>query len=185
MSLFIDELRRGLRQRRRQLGLRRQHRAARHLVRAICKLDTYQQSCHIALYLPIQGEIDCRLIMKQAWRDGKACYLPIIKPGAEPCMYFMRHLPSSRLQVNRFGILEPVSGLVCAAPSLDMVLVPLVGFDRHNHRIGMGGGYYDRTFAFHRRDIKPALIGVAHVLQRISNIEPQPWDIRLDRVVAV
>ncbi|MGA9423336.1 MAG: 5-formyltetrahydrofolate cyclo-ligase, partial [Rhodanobacteraceae bacterium] len=71
------------------------------------------------------------------------------------------------------------------AAELDVVLVPLVAFDRHGHRLGFGGGYYDRAFAFlHGRDMpgSPLLIGIAYAMQELPRIEASAWDVRLDYV---
>lgn len=89
---------------------------------------------------------------------------------------------------NRFGIPEPAEtgrawlrGL-----QIDVALVPLVAFDPSGHRLGMGGGYYDRTFRFllHRRHWRrPALIGLAYEFQCVDAIARRAWDVPLDAVV--
>ena len=69
--------------------------------------------------------------------------------------------------------------------AIDLVLVPLVAFDPQRNRIGMGGGFYDRSFAFRKNpdQPRPVLIGVAHELQKVDLLEPEPWDVQLDMVV--
>jgi 5-formyltetrahydrofolate cyclo-ligase len=69
--------------------------------------------------------------------------------------------------------------------ALDLVLAPLVVFDSNRNRIGMGGGFYDRSFAFRKNPEHklPVLIGVAHELQKVDQIVPQEWDVRLDMIV--
>ena len=92
------------------------------------------------------------------------------------------------MRINRFRLPEPdVPDEIMLAPrELDLVLAPLVVFDANCNRIGMGGGYYDRSFEFRRTtDIdRPTLIGVAHELQRVDALQPEPWDGRLDAVAS-
>jgi 5-formyltetrahydrofolate cyclo-ligase len=189
-----SELRGMIRRRRQQMGVGAQHRAARALAKKVCALIEYQRASRVALYLASDGEIDCRFIMKDAWRAGKQCFLPVLKtenPKAHQ-MDFMSFNPGSPLELNRYGILEPKNGTKIAAQALDLVIVPLVGFDRDGHRIGMGGGYYDRAFEFtckHNEGVhvrqRPVLIGVAHHMQEVHSIRPRPWDVPLNSVVSI
>jgi len=120
--------------------------------------------------------------MHQALADGKRCYVPVIS-GTR--LRFAPWTPDSLLRKNRFGILEPAIAteqlLVPAA--LELVLVPLVAFDAQCNRIGMGGGYYDRSFAGHTAGGAQSLVGIAHELQKIEMLAMQPWDVTLDCVV--
>lgn len=99
-------------------------------------------------------------------------------------MVFVRVWPGSRLVVNRWGIAEPKPALrhSISPRALDLVLMPLVGFDEAGHRIGMGKGFYDRTFAFRRNTRRrPALVGLAHECQKVAGgITPSAWDVALD-----
>ena len=91
------------------------------------------------------------------------------------------------MRINRFRLPEPdVTDDEMLDPSdLDLVLAPLVVFDAECNRIGMGGGFYDRSFAFRKLEssVTPRLIGVAHELQRVERLLPEAWDVRLDRIV--
>lgn len=93
--------------------------------------------------------------------------------------------PGDALVSNRYGIPEPdvaPTSLLDAA-AMQFVVVPAVGFDTHGQRLGMGGGWYDRTFAFrHARSAPPWLAGVAFSTQRIDALTPQPWDVRMDAI---
>ena len=101
--------------------------------------------------------------------------------------HFARYSQHSQLITNRFGILEPcIKGAVIApAWSLDLILMPLVGFDRQGNRLGMGGGFYDRTLAFTARGQRPApqLVGLAYSFQEVAPISPRKWDIPLNRIM--
>ncbi|KKO08765.1 hypothetical protein LCGC14_0038840 [marine sediment metagenome] len=102
-------------------------------------------------------------------------------------MLFVRIRPGDRLSYNRWGIPEPRPGLrhIVSPRRLDLVLMPLVGFDDAGNRIGMGKGYYDRTFAFRRRQCsRPTLIGLAHECQQVAEgLTPAVWDVALDALV--
>jgi 5-formyltetrahydrofolate cyclo-ligase len=88
----------------------------------------------------------------------------------------------AQLGTNFFGILEPDPSRRTDPRRLDLVLTPLVAFDDHGVRIGVGRGYYDRCFRFLRpRQIwhRPKLLGVAYELQHVPVIPPEPWDVPL------
>lgn len=126
--------------------------------------------------------------LEQAARGGKRCYLPILHPFLHGRLLFAQWQPGDRLAKNRFGIPEPIlrGARLLPARRLDLVITPLLAFDAQCHRIGMGGGYYDRSFGFlHRRShwCRPRLIGLAYAFQQVPPITPSPWDVRLDKVV--
>lgn len=168
-------------------------RASERLMLKVMASNIYQNSQRIAFYLPNDGELDCRQLIKRAWRDGKDCYLPVLTPkGSSPPMLFSRYSPGDPLVKNRYGILEVDKSKRLMPCALDFVVVPLVGFDIKGNRIGMGGGYYDKSFAFKRaccaRKYKknaPHLMGIAYRFQKIHTIKPQSWDVKLDQVVMV
>lgn len=178
--MSVNELRQRMRQRRRAIGFGAQKRAAFTLAKHVLSTSAYQRSKHIAFYLASDGEIDVATVFKRAWSQGKTCYLPVIDNQR---LLFVNYTPASVLEPNRYGILEPVSGGLIEPHRLDLVLTPVVAFDRHHHRIGMGGGFYDRTFAqgFVRHSV--FMMGVAHQCQRVHEITPQPWDVALDQMV--
>jgi len=127
--------------------------------------------------------------MDCAWIMGKTLYLPELGNSHHNRLHFLSYAPGDALMVNAFGIPEPVldSRRVPALMRLDLVLTPLVGFDEQGNRLGMGGGFYDRSFAFlrHRRCWrKPHLLGVAFDVQKCpAGLSRQPWDVPLDGVV--
>lgn len=138
----------------------------------------------IACYLSCKDEVDTHLIIHRAWRAKKRIFAPVIDFRGN--MIFRQMHPESELCKNTFGMWEPVSGPSIDARLIDIVITPLVAFDDQCHRIGMGGGYFDRSFHFlgHRRKwLRPKLVGIAFACQKISAITPNPWDIRLSRVI--
>jgi 5-formyltetrahydrofolate cyclo-ligase len=171
------ELRRHMRARRRALDVVSQRRAAHRLVRRMVLQSWYKRSRTLALYIAADGEID------PAWADGKRVFLPQLRVGNR--LVFREYRRGARLRRNRFGIPEPLQGRTIVPSELDVVLLPLVAFDRRGNRLGMGGGFYDRTFArLRRRSIgAPGLIGLAHGFQQVAELADQPWDVPLRGVL--
>ncbi|NRB37747.1 MAG: 5-formyltetrahydrofolate cyclo-ligase [Pseudomonadales bacterium] len=172
-----SSLRSELRQSRRQLSSFQQHQAAESLSRLLLKQPQLQQAKHIALYWPYDGEISPLPLLKRLQQLGKQVYLPVVKPKRQ-----MEFKPAllSQTKKNRYGIPEPVTGLVKPVKGLDVILMPLVGFDEQGGRLGMGGGYYDRVLAFkcrQRWNKKPLLIGLAHELQQVDRLPLEGWDV--------
>ncbi len=174
--------------------------ARRHAARASLRLALRHglllRSQRIGFYLPQGGEFDAHLLLNQALCMQRECYLPIL-PRRGRVMRFGRVGRNTRMQPNRYGIPEPLDPRPLRARQLDLLLMPLVGFDLQGHRLGMGGGYYDATLAFmqhrrlwrkprlqHRRLWrKPRLIGIAYECQRVDALPHEPWDIPLDAVL--
>ena len=183
-----QQLRRQMRTRRRALSPRQQQRAAESLLRLLKRQPLFVRSRRIAFYLANDGEISPHLLLEYALKMGKRCYLPVLQPGAENRLWFARYRADSTLYVNRFGISEPLpeTASLLRAPQLDLVLMPLVAFDRQGGRLGMGGGFYDRTFAFKSHGgagaHKPYLMGLAHSCQEVDALELAYWDIPLHGV---
>lgn len=127
-------------------------------------------------------------LMYLAMRAGKLIYLPALRNRPANSLWFKPYRIGDRLIDNRFGIPEPRSqhGRLIMPWAIDTVFVPLVAFDGSGNRLGMGGGYYDRTFAFKRQRNHwkgPRLIGVAHEFQHVDSLPNQHWDIPLDAVI--
>ncbi|MCB1668112.1 MAG: 5-formyltetrahydrofolate cyclo-ligase [Porticoccaceae bacterium] len=179
-------IRQQLRRQRSLLSARQQTKASSSLTRNLARLPVFRQSRRIAFYLANNGEIDPFQAIEDACAAGKKCYLPVLHPLKFNRLYFARYRPGQRLHRNRFGIPEPrIGSAQRVAPwSLDLILLPLVAFDSQCNRIGMGGGFYDRTLAFTRhRSGGPKLVGLAHSFQQVKHIETENWDIPLNCVV--
>lgn len=183
------QLRTRLRKQRRNISPSQQAQAAQSLFRQLAQHPLFLHAQHIALYSASDGEIDTKLLMREAWRRGKHVYLPVLARWPKTTMVFQRVRPvNQQWEKNRFGILQP---RWCVADqravwALDAVFLPLVGFDRHGERLGMGGGFYDRCFAeLYQRDhiITPQRIGLAHECQCIEQLPVAPWDVPLHAVV--
>lgn len=187
-TLSRPALRRLLRQQRRQLSPLQQKKAARALYRQLAQHPLFRRARHLALYLPNDGEIDPRPLLREAQRRGKATYLPVLNAWPRTRMAFQRLMPGERLVRNRFRIEEPRTNKARQRPvwTLDLVLMPLVGFDEEGGRLGMGGGFYDRSLAYRSRrkqGQKPTLLGLAHECQKVDRLPLASWDVRLQGTV--
>jgi 5-formyltetrahydrofolate cyclo-ligase len=144
----------------------------------------FQRTQYLACYLPAANEVSTWEIISRAWRMKKRVFAPVCEINLQ--MQFREVSPDTDLRPNRYGVFEPVNGDIVTARMLDAVVTPVVAFDRHNHRVGMGGGYFDRTFSFlrHRNAwLHPKLVGAAFACQQVTEITPNPWDIPLFAVV--
>lgn len=138
----------------------------------------------LAGYFALGAEADVSPILERCRNNAQLTYAPLVKQGNT--MSFVPFDENTQITVNRYGIKEPVvSESDHRQPAqLDAVLVPLVGFDSQCNRMGMGGGYYDRSFS-HRRTTagKPLLIGVAFDLQGVDSVHADWWDVPMDYIV--
>lgn len=178
-------IRRRLRARRRALSERERRRATRGLLRVAAASPAFRNRGRIAFYYPADGEADVLPLIERACIMGKHCYLPVIGRLDPRRLRFSPYRPGDPLVRNHFGIPEPAHAVrhQIGAAELDLVLLPLVAFDRHGNRLGMGAGFYDRTLAFltrRRHWRRPVLWGVAHDFQRVDALAPRPWDVALD-----
>jgi len=157
------------------------HRVARNAARAL----HLRAGARIALYAALPAELDTAPLIELARERGCRIYLPRIdRPRAARGMRFLEMRGS--LRRNRLGIEEPDNAARIAARWLDVVFLPLVGFDRYGLRLGSGGGFYDRAFAFRRWRAHwhvPQLIGLAYAFQQLERIAPAAHDVRLDAVI--
>lgn len=186
--LSRKQLRRTLRQTRRALSPAEQRRAAQGLYRQLAQHPVFRRAKHIALYLPNDGEIDPHLLLRAAQKRGKATYLPVLNAWPRSKMVFQRIRPAEKLRRNRFGISEPRANSAQQRKvwALDLILLPLVGFDSEGGRLGMGGGFYDRSLAYRARRKnchKPTLLGLAHECQQVEKLAMASWDVPLDATV--
>jgi len=170
-----------MRRRRRALPASDRARHAELLCRVLLATPELRASRRIACYLVNDGEIDPAPLVARLWRCGKSVYLPVLHGSR---LWFQRYAADTPLIRNRFGIPEPdrPAGRRIALRALDLVLMPLVAYDPDGARVGMGGGFYDRTFAYLRhpgRWARPRLVGLAHAFQRVANIAARPWDVPL------
>lgn len=192
-STFGDKiaLRRELRRRRRTLSLDQQKQAAAALCQRLKRLPEIRRAKRISLYLPVNGEIDPTPLIPWLRQRKVSIYLPVLRPFSTNRLWFVAYRESTPMVKNRFGIAEPCSRFAAdrrnrlPAWALDTLIVPLVGFDKQANRMGMGGGFYDRSLAFMRHQgPAPTLIGVAHACQQVDALPIEPWDIPLNVIAS-
>lgn len=144
-------------------------------------IERYQAQ-RIAFYLPFNGEISPLPLMENLFALGKQCYLPVLHPFSTGHLLFLAYQGKTKLKTNRFGIQEPPLDVqkICPLTELDLIFVPLVAYDLHGNRLGMGGGFYDRTLAQAPHLVR---IGLAHCCQQVTQLPIEPWDIPLDHFI--
>ena len=178
------EIRQQLAARRRALTPPQRMAAAQGLRRSLEQLPEFHTDARVAGYWATNGELPLNLAIPPLAERGQQFLLPMI--GRERELRFAPWRAGDAVEPNRYGIPEPVTPHEWFAPfQLDLVLVPLLAFDRRGHRLGYGGGYYDRSFAFLKeqaRPTEPLLVGIAYDFQELDAIEAEPWDVSLDYV---
>ena len=150
-------------------------------MRLIVRQRWYRRAQTFAAYFANDGEIDPAFLIHAVSAAGKRILLPRLRHKQ---LEFVRYRPSAVLSRNRFNIPEPI-GKAVPLKKIDVICMPLVGFDRQGGRLGMGGGFYDRTLAkgnIGRRG-RPRLIGLAYACQEVAQLPHEEWDVRVTGVV--
>lgn len=176
------QLRQRLAEQRRALTPAHRIAAAQGLRRSLEQLPEYLADARVAGYWAVNGELPLNLIIPPLASRGQQFLLPVIGPAQQ--LRFAPWQAGEDVEPNRHGIPEPARPAELLEPfQLDLVLVPVTGFDRRGNRLGTGGGYYDRAFAFLNEQVRPTeplLVGIAYAFQELPEIEEQPWDVPLD-----
>jgi len=177
-----------MRNTRRSLSQEQQQTAALGLFQQFRHSPLHLSAKRVGLYIANDGEIDPCLLLSDLLGRGRQVALPCLDPctkSGKNRIQFALTDKTTRLQPNRFGIDQPADGKLVNILGLDLVLVPLVAFDDSGNRLGMGGGFYDRTFAIKRTqpNLGPKLIGLAHECQRSDKLKAENWDIPLDGIL--
>jgi 5-formyltetrahydrofolate cyclo-ligase len=182
-------IRKAIRSKRQLLSAKENRLHGECVSRHLASLAAFRRASRVAVYLSVNGELDTAPLIERLHLERKQLYLPVLHPFRHGRLLFCQWDGKHALFANRFGINEPQcrsTTLMMTLRKLDIVIVPLVAFDTALNRIGMGGGYYDRTFGYarsFRRWKRPLLIGVAHWFQQVEKIEPSSWDVTLDYVI--
>lgn len=172
-----------LRQRRRELPAATRLEAADRLAARLLALPFAPSAGHVAGYWAMDGEIALH-----RWQLGlpaavRYC-LPVLQE-TQQVLRFAPWRPGQPLRQNRFGIPEPDVDArdTLAADAMALVATPLVGFDARGGRLGMGGGWYDRSFASrHERPAPPWLVGAAFSVQQVDDLPMASWDVAVDAI---
>ncbi len=174
-----------MRAQRRSLEPDEHQRRSAAIRRRLLSATVFMRAGRFAAFLSNDGEPELGPLFHRAAQLGKLAYLPSLHGNS---LWFLPFTLEAPMVTNRFGIAEPAChpDKRVKPYALDLVLVPLVAFDDLGSRLGMGGGYYDRAFAYlnaRKRWRRPKLIGVAFEFQRADKIPTRPWDVRLDGIV--
>ena len=177
-------LRAEMRCRRRAISEPERARMAEALARHLGASLRVRRARRVACYLSNDGEMDLGPVMDFLRGNGRQVLLPALH-GSQ--LWFFPYDRDTPLALNRFAIPEPdmAAHTRCRARDLDLVFMPLVAFDATGNRLGMGGGFYDRTFSYLRNRAfwkKPLLIGAAYEFQRLETLASRPWDVPLHGV---
>lgn len=179
-----QNIRTEIRQRRKNLTAGQQTQFALQAADRVAAHPKIQSASTISVFLSFDGELDTTPLIQRLWQEGKALCLPVLHPFSPHHLLFLRYTPETPLVRNRLKILEPQLDVTKVLPlsQLDIILTPLVAFDRHGQRLGMGGGFYDRTLE-HWQDGGPYPIGLAHDCQQVDALPVEHWDVPLPQVI--
>lgn len=181
-----NSIRKAIRQARRDISPEQQAQyasaAATLSISALHKLNVSK----VALYLTNDGELDTKPLIEALWQAGIEVYLPRLHPFSVGNLIFLRYDQTTQLQQNSLNIWEPKLDItqMILAHELDVVITPLVAFDKQGNRMGMGGGYYDRTLANWQTVGRPMPIGYAHDCQQVDSLPCEHWDVPLPVIVS-
>ncbi|WP_367298526.1 5-formyltetrahydrofolate cyclo-ligase [Hafnia alvei] len=187
--LSRSDIRRSVRQLRKNLSADFQRQAAQDIAMRVMQLPRVQNAHTVSLFLSFDGELDTRPLIERLWQAGKSVYLPVLHPFSRGNLLFLHYAPESEMVLNHFGIEEPRLNVQKVLPvsRLDIIFTPLVAFDATGQRLGMGGGFYDRTLqdweSAYAQQCGPYPIGLAHDCQRVDALPVQEWDVPLPEII--
>jgi 5-formyltetrahydrofolate cyclo-ligase len=179
-----QKIRQQVRHLRRAMTDEQQAQAAEQLAELALNYAPLSTARNIALFLSVDGELNTRPLIARLWHLKKAVYLPVLHPFSPGNLLFLRYSPDTPLLPNKLRIPEPPLDIrqLITLDQLDLMLVPLVAFDQHGQRLGMGGGFYDRTLQnWRQHGFLPA--GLAHDCQQVDSLPVAEWDVPLPAVM--
>ncbi|WP_394221356.1 5-formyltetrahydrofolate cyclo-ligase [Alteromonas gracilis] len=190
------QLRKTLREARRNLSAQQHEAAALGVAKQLATLSLLNDARVVAGYLVNDGEVNLKHYINTVWQAPHASQfaLPVLHPICKGHLLFLSYAPDTKLVKNKYSIEEPELSCANVVPvsQCNVILMPLVGFDLAGNRLGMGGGYYDRTLSFtqHHSNTnspicprKPKLVGIAHDIQQVDTLPIASWDVPLDAIV--
>lgn len=179
-------IRQQFRKKRSALPAYRQHLSSYAIAdKVLRKISALKNAGTIAFYVAKDGEIDLLPLMLHCIKHGRQCYLPVLENPDEKTLRFAEWIPGRDMTHNKYGIPEPdvPHHHLLPASEMDLIFMPLVAFDACGNRLGMGGGYYDRTLAeccyggSVTKTKKPFLVAAGHDVQYIPELPHDTWDI--------
>ena len=183
-QMLRNQLRQQIRKTRANLTALQQQQAEDSITQQALALIEERNAQHIALYVSFDGEISTEKLIKTLWAQDKHVYLPVLHPFNPNHLLFLRYLPDTPMLKNKFGIWEPKLNVQNVLPldELDILFTPLVAFDKQGNRLGMGGGFYDRTLQ-NWQNVSFIPVGLAHQCQQVEQLPTEAWDVPLHRIL--
>lgn len=181
MSTSKHNLRKIVQNKRALLTTLEQKQKSISIIENVANSAVFKAAKHIAIYHAVGGEANPENLKSHV----KHFYLPVLPDTRDLGLFFAPITDLTQYKNNKFSIPEPVCSKneYISPESLDLVVMPLLGFDLKGNRLGMGGGYYDRCFSFKKSNsLKPLLLGFAYDFQEVDEIETEPWDIGFDLI---
>ena len=171
--------------RRNELNAKQRITAAAGVLHSLETLPEFMTDANVAGYWAVRGELPLNLAVASLRRREQHYFLPVL--GQQRRLRFAEFADGTPLTSNHFGIPEPDAPAAALrdAQAMDVILLPLLAFDRRGHRLGTGGGWYDRSLAFLNRGARPAtplLVGVGYAFQQTESVPAAEWDVDLDYV---
>ena len=176
-----DQIRQQLKTKRADLTTQLFNTMSSRIAENVKQSDVFKKAKRIGFYHSVRGEADPSSLQC----NDKQFFLPVLSKNKNEGLVFIELNEETEFEDNKFSIPEPVydENKIVAGNSLDLVLVPLLGFDNQGHRLGMGGGFYDRCFAFKKQgNSTPILMGYAYDFQEVESLQPEAWDVDLDMI---
>ncbi|WP_180102625.1 5-formyltetrahydrofolate cyclo-ligase [Acinetobacter sp. YH12126] len=186
MTFSTTSLRKQLRKQRRSLNLWTQRQAEQQVLQRLVRLSHFQRSQHIGVYLHAFGEIHTQKIIHYCFAHQKHVYLPMICNMNQQLVWveISRHqYISKRFSHHPLGMKEPMASRGKHVSHLDLLIMPLLACDKYGTRIGMGGGFYDKTLA--TAHSTPYRLGLGYDFQLIQDsLVREAWDQPLDGFIS-
>ena len=184
MTPDLKQLRRDIRAARRAIVPEERCRiSAQTAATALAWMRAREDIRRVATFLSLPEEIDTTPLNRALWQAGYDLYLPYVR-GKGEVLAWLPYAPDTVLAPDAAGIPAPPLQAPLEALALDAVITPLVAWDARGTRLGMGGGFYDRTFARKIPRAKPWLLGIAYPCQAVATLPRRPWDVPLDAVAS-
>ena len=182
-----DALRKKLRDQRGRLSAGLLYQKSAKIIQQVKQSEVFINASRVGIYLAVNGEADPSELTETASLEpiNKQYYLPVLSDKKNQGLEYVEVTKNSVFKNNKFSIPEPIHNeeSLIKIDILDLVIVPLVGFDRKGNRLGMGGGYYDRCFSFKKnKQGKPILMGFAYDFQEVEPLNAEDWDVPLDAI---
>ncbi|AKZ66169.1 5-formyltetrahydrofolate cyclo-ligase [Candidatus Palibaumannia cicadellinicola] len=185
--LLKQKIRKHARLQRLSLTMTQQDEAAKRVANIIGQDKRIKEANNFAIFISFDGEINTNYLINMLWNKNKKVYLPALHPLKNRPLLFINYTPTTSLVVNRLNLYEPPLDFkkVLSLEQIDILFIPLVAFDYYGNRLGMGGGFYDRTLQQYNNKLSCFIIGLAHDCQYYTTISLpiDRWDVPLPEII--